>query len=310
MATRFIGELNQPRRFSIDNTLKREYTRAFIVITDAPVRGPLEASIACGIRFGEIYRTLSTSSGEWEYDAGAAAYKFEAAPEDPDCNELWRITVTYGSHIRDPAQYTAGGGTSPSTQGGGGQNELPTSEPAKIVWGKQARKVALYQALNSPPINNGNKFQTSAREPFRNTPEVDRGLITLTITRNESTFDQVAAEEYWDCVNAWPFYGFLEFSVLCDSITGFRDYRNKIQFWQVTYVFIINNEIHGWNWKPVDKGTKYLVAGVQKDAPTEIGRVKEVYLDGSGGQLATTSAPVLLDFVIHPEIDFNPLNLE
>lgn len=316
MATSLIGEL--PRRsFSIENTLKREAERQFLVRSDQPVRGALEASIACGVSFGDIYQTQNTDTGEYEYDSGMEAHQFSAAPLDPE-NDMtcWVITVRYSSSPLDPDYYTAGGGANIGTQGGGGsesgggdgQNESPLAEPAKIVWGKRARSKALYQSLDVPPL----RFVTGAGEPFTKVPEIDEGVLTLTITRNEATFDQVYMQHFWNTVNMWPFYQFLEYSVLCESITGLRDYRNKTQFHQVTYQFAIDQAYHGWNWRPVNKGTKYreAVGAAPKDALSATGRVKEVYLRVDGTLLPDEFDPILLDFTIYPEANFDELNLE
>lgn len=322
MATTVIGELSQGRRLSIDNTLKREATRAFIVRTDTPVRGGLEVLIALGVDFGDPYRTLNTSSGEYEYDTGLEMYRVEAEPYDPDDYTVWKITVYYSSDPPDPALFTAGGATNINTQGGGGsnpaggdgQNESPLAEPAKVVWGKSTRLVAMAKALNDPPTNRQNKFVTGAGQPFSKNPEIDFGMLSLTITRNEADFDAVDREQYWETTNAWPFYGFLANSVLCTSITGFRDYRNKTIFWPVTYQFLLDSTGNAHKWRPVNKGTQYLTTGddltTRKDNPSNTGRPQEVFLRADGTVLPDASDPVVLDFTIYAESNFDDLVLE
>lgn len=322
MATTVIGDLQQYRRFHINNKLEREYQRGILVRTDTPVRGPLEASIAAGVDFGEAYRSLNTSSGEFEYDTGAEAYDFEGVPYSPEDDfTLWVIIVKYSSNPPDPSYFTAGGGANINTQGGNaqggggdGQNESPLAEPAKVVWGKSTRLVALAKALNDPPTNRQNKFVTGAGQPFSKNPEIDFGMLSLTITRNEADFDAVDREQYWETTNAWPFYGFLANSVLCTSITGSRDYRNKTTFWPVTYQFLLDSTGNAHKWRPVNKGTQYLTTGddltTRKDNPSNTGRPQEVFLRADGTVLPDASDPVVLDFTIYAESNFDDLALE
>lgn len=315
MAMTMIGELSQARRFSIDNKLVRRATRAFMVRSDGAVRGGIEAAIAVGVDFGDPYRTLNTESGEFEYDTGLEVDNVDSEPYDPEDYTIWKVTVSYSSNPPEPAQFTAGGATNINTAGGGGsdpaggdgQNESPLAEPAKIVWSRRNHNQAMYLSRDTPP----KKFVNSAGTPFSRSAEFDEGVLILTITRNESSYNATDRELYWNTVNEWPFYGFLTEAVLCEDITGFRDYRNKTQFWPVTYRFAINSAINYWHWRPVDKGPEYLDAGGNRKRAIEgAGHTKEVLLDGAGGRNPEASDPTILDFTIYPQMDFGPLDLE
>jgi hypothetical protein len=318
MAVISVTELND-RSYASDYKLRRTAKRTFLVQFDDPVYEGLGAAVGVGIDYGDIYRTqFSATLGDFTYDSGCIATRFEASPEQPDNNlTLWRVTWHYESHLDeqgDPALWSTTQGAGGSTQGGGGLNERPELEPTKYFWGKMDRTRALPKPIESPS-NSFNKFQNSAGTPFSKVPEVDNSALLLTIQKNlilpspQDAFNEYRS--YWDTVNADPFFGFLPGYVKCVSITGESAFRNDVVYYPITFVFAIDTT-WGWLWHPVDKGPEYIneASGLRVKSIEETGHGSEVFLDGEGGKLGTTSAPVELDFTIYEEKEFWPLDLE
>lgn len=312
-----ITETNMDRSYSMDYKRRRTANRGFYVQFDDPVRAGLEAAISVGINFGDIYRSQAASTdGTWEYDSGLIAVSFDAKPVTDDSLTFWRVVWSYESHLDqqgDPALWTTDPTAAASTSGGGGANESPELEPTKFYWGKRERKWALHKPVDDPS-NSFDKFQNSAYTPYTRVPEVDNGLLTLTITKNLILPDPPAAfreyKSYWDTTNADPFFGFvIPGSVKCDSITGESAFRNNVTYYAMTFAFSIDEALL-WDWRPVDKGPDYWTGLVRLRAVDDTGHPNEVYLDGTGGKLAEADPPVLNQFRIYERKLFHPLGLE
>jgi hypothetical protein len=316
MAVLSVTELND-RSYASDYKLRRTAKRTFLVQFDDPVYEGLGAAVGVGIDYGDIYRTqFSATLGDYTYDSGCIATRFEANPEQPDNNlTLWRVTWYYESHLDeqgDPALWSTTQGAGGSTQGGGGLNERPELEPTKYFWGKMDRKIVLPRPVTESS-NSFDRFENSAGTPYTKLPDVDSGILILTIQKNLILPSPSAAfkeyKSYWDTVNADPFFGFLPKHVKCMSITGESAFRNDVVYYPITFVFAID-EVWSWEWKPVDKGPEYLLGAARLRSVDQTGHPNEVYLDGTGFELGAGEDPVINQFAIYEQKEFWPLNLE
>lgn len=255
-------EIHEGRLGPIE-TGKRTYTRVWGVTTSSATDGPIQVREATGIpRLGDAYLTSS------EGDAGAVVKKVD--PQPTDNPKLWHVRVEYDSSVEE-------------------EEENPLNRPAVLSWGS-----AQFQRVAWKDID-GNAILNSAGQYFDPPPEVDDSRPTLTVTRNEASFNPALKIDYEDAVNTDPFMGFAVGQAKVASINANSQFENGLSFWSVTYEFHFRRE--GWILAPLDQGRYELwdIAGTKRLVPIKerdtLGRklttnvTEPVPLDGAGKQL-------------------------
>lgn len=310
-----VTELFERRTVSIDDALRRRYTRVFRVDTRGEPSGPLLVATSIPVSLYQIYQNGFGT----EYDSGAIAVSIDPQAETLDDPDLWVVTVTYQSWGFDPALISQGQGAGPSHEGGGGLNENPLSMPPQYDWGHSPSRIALWQSLDPQPL----KFKNGAGAPITPFPEVDRGHLTLTLTRNEAppgtngpvVFDPGRYQSFWNTLNAQRFGDFGPGRVRLNWTTGRSGFANKTAYYTVTYSFDIVKDPEEWKYRVVDKGPYYLaffaddtVEKVRfKDGATNV--LPEGFLKADGTKLGDDDPPHILIYTIYEDADWGPLNL-
>lgn len=233
---------------------------------------------------------------------------------DEDCPELYEMEVEYEPPtIQDEA-------------GGGGPGSNPFADPPEVEWGFTTLKQGLDLVYrNKPDSSNLNSWDeaesavrlgalNSAKEPFDPQPEVNEQILTLTVTRNEPTYNPLLAIVYADATNSdsFPPYGVPPGKALMLPWKSTRQFKSGIFYWKVRY------EVHfrkkGWDLKLVDHGSYYwdngYVNGAKKIRFTdEFGNPTTGLLDGEGKKLAVGADPKILTVHRNGQAPFGPLNL-
>lgn len=192
---------------------------------------------------------------------------------------------------------------------------LPWNEPAVYAWGAQAtEQIVEYDVVTAKPVRN------SAGAPFDPGVSATRYEAVLTVSRNQTTYNESTALAYIGAVNNATFYGSPRGYCMCTGITAtsqthVSEAGVKTPYWAVQFNFAFRNTSIGYGWQP-----KILDAGYCKKATsgalipiTIAGREPSspVPLDGSGQPLAhpETDTPVWLDFKVYPEANFSALGI-
>lgn len=290
MATGAAYEVMEGRRGTLKDDFSREYTRVFYVPSTSSVEPPNNVMFALNIpRLWDSFPT----------DSAARVRDVTPRQLQPD---LWEVQVEYSTKgIQNPDKL--GGSGSPSDY----SSEVPTARPPKRKWGTRTYRIGLDRAIDGSAIVN------SADCPFDPPPEIDVSQLTLTITRNEPSFDHGLAMALMNKVNSASFYGALPKCALMHQITADEEYENGFFFWSVTYE--IHFDVNDWRLKVLDAGyyirsiftankkvTIKDVDGQPLTAPT--------LLNGDGLQLLDDEDPVYRIFEIYPTFDFGLLGLE
>lgn len=314
MAVTVVNETWASRRGSFTDDAQREYTREFRAITNNTLDGPLIVKTAVSSLLYDAYLTTNES------DLGATARTIECE-QDQDNPFFWKVTVQYASRAVDPEQFV----------------ENPLLRPAEWEWGSAQYEEAMERDVDGRLVAN------TAGDPFDPPPTRPKSYRTLTLTRNEISFDPVTTHLYENTVNSTTFLGFPPGYVLCKSITSRILYEAAARYFSTTYSFEMgvprfaasvaspyaavtdgifnpyapgtltttNVDVLGpWQLQILNTGYRELVGGVLV-AIQENGQPvsKPALLDTDGTQLAVGGDPVWLVFRKYPSVDFTPLSL-
>jgi hypothetical protein len=246
-------------QISLDG-LARRYKRTFEVVTD-------DRNMAAGVvrlanlgpanripRLGEHYAAGGV------VDFGAIADDIQAVDPEPDYPFLWKVTVSYRSRTVNLTRQQGGGGGSPESP----QNTNPILTPAKVTWG--TRKVLRNVEHTVPdPVPGPNQGKTlpivnSAGTPFDPKPQIEIGLRTLTIVRNEAQFRPFSTQLFIGTTNEKPFQASKPETALCEDIRGDLQYSNGTEYFSVTYEFTFapDDDPTFWYVRQIDWGPKFL----------------------------------------------------
>lgn len=210
----------------------------------------------------------------------------------------------------------------------------PLARAPEISW-SYAEATEPYFIDRTPESEQGPKPVTnSAGEPFENYLERECGTLTITITRNELTYDAAAIDQYSHTVNSKPVRidntvyapGTLKLSPITatkatETYTGSDGKPVTVTYYKKTYVLKASRA--GWNQKVLDVGTN---ESVQVDDPDNAGMklvtlrpildrgnkqvTKPVPLDGLGHKKPNiTDKPAQLTFKPYVSMDWSAINL-
>lgn len=180
----------------------------------------------------------------------------------------------------------------------------PLDDPVRKSWNVRLVEEVISHDRDGNPIDN------SAGAPFDPPLMEEVAILTVRITRNESTYNPAEAFSYANSVNATGCtiaglpVGARQ--ARCLGIPADNASRNGIDYWQVTYEFEF--KILLWDRSVLDTGLYYLDAGEPKtfkdaeNAPMQTPQL----LDGAGG-LGTV--PTYLTFHTKNEKNFGVLGL-
>jgi hypothetical protein len=257
MAATLIGE-KVASRSSIDDGFTRTYTRVFLVRVTSKNDRENTATLATGVpSVGDAY----AAGGDSDTGALCVSVSAQVSSDNP---YLYEVTCEYSSQIREQSQ----------------QAEDPIARPAKVSWNFQPY---------TKPVNRdilGKTILNSAKLPFDPPIEADDRRVTLSISRNEATFDAGLAYDFQDATNSDPFFGG---GIAAWKVQGIKadgpHSENGTSFWAVTYDFEFRRE--GWYVRAMDAGYSELVSGTLVEIKNGGERVSVPEpLDGVGRRLS------------------------
>lgn len=267
---------------------ERNYTRLFRVVTNSRLDDGVQLLALVGGDLparGDFY--TSTLSGN--IDTGAWVKKIDPQ-QDRENPKIWEVRVEYGPG-EPPAQN-------------------PLDRPAKYSWGKAK--------FTKPAIKDrdGNAVMNSAKVYYDPPAEMDDSRRTLTIVRNEASYDAARSLDYEDAVNAAAFMGFARNCVKVEGITATSESENGFNYWTVTYEFHMRRDT--WTLSLLDQGRHERIAGKLvpiKDRMEGGGKADTfvtdpVPLDGAGRELAnpTPANAKYNDHDVYQERSFSVFN--
>lgn len=184
-------------------------TRIFYVRTTANSDGPYTVINAAGLPgIGDSY-TNGTES------ASGIILKRIRPKRHRDQPLLWTVECEYEEQVID---------------GEGAEAGAPEARPTKYTW-------STIQEPNDIEVDTtGQKTQNSAGDVFLSGVQVDKSAASLTIERNESSFDRPAMEAYINTLNSTPIFGYAAKEGRMISIDATGEYDAIYGgFWTVTY---------------------------------------------------------------------------
>ncbi len=298
MATLRVVEFTGARASGDYDTGKRDYTRLFRVLTDSNADSALQVGVSAGIpRLGDIY------SANGSLDTSAVCLKVDVQ-QDSENPRVWVATCAYGE---------------PNVNSQNGQNNPnPLLRPAVVTFGFNKTQRIVYKDINGKPLLN------SALDYFDPPLSIDDSRPTLTVVRNEPSFDPSIAVAYQDAVNSDSFFGASPGQAKVAGISAVSQTENNYFFWQVSYTI----EFRWDGWQPVlldygrnaiyvntNTGAEFKGPVFQKDKKgNEIPNVpvtEPVPLDGNGNELINPTPDTVkkLPFTVYRSLPFSQLSL-
>lgn len=246
MAVAFVEEITG-REGSKDVDTNKRYRRTWIVRTTKPQDGASVVLAAPGIPvFNDPYQYLDDSdplAPVAVIDNTVVAVNISVAQDNPTDPQDWRIVVDYMG-VEDP-----------------------TAQPAEVEYSPTRYQKALVKDVAGVAVVN------TAKDPFETGITVDRTRFTLTLTKAVLAWDPVAALEYQDSLNQFPFLqathppGFA--GLTCKLNLGAKRVRRKGTinipenfYWLRTSTIDIDKE--GWKVKVRNAGFNEIVHGVKR----------------------------------------------
>lgn len=319
----------------IDEYGNRTYVRKWQVIVDDLKVGPLEATSIGLPALHSFYEYPNTGGAPIEKDFGATLRSYDVERHD----EGFRIIVTarYSSAPTqtrfdyNPADYGSQGGP---LETGNPLEQTPIGRASQVQWGTVRVQKSLRHDLDTKAFtaSNGQKLDPPVL--------VDRTYLTLSISRNEASYNPQNAMNFIDTVNStlWNLpiitgnFAVQPGLAKCESITAVSMVEQRFFFWRVSYVFHLNpnkndsNQFEGWQPQTVDNGTYELrnspltgwVRQPITDPFTSLPVTTAVPLDGKGLKLNPTGVNgqgvpqftySYLTFRCYRAVDFNLLGL-
>jgi hypothetical protein len=199
------------RRSTLTAKYDRDYVRYYRIYTDDPSDG---ASIVLAWdelpQIGDSYVDANGNS-----DPNATCVRLTATEADDP--QKWLIEVFYASESPD---YTR-------------ENVNPLLELPVVSWGTEVIQTYVKVDLNGVPI------ESSAGEPYGGGIAVESRIRTVTITRNEASFDNDQADLYQETVNLNPIWGYEVGMVWLYEIntTNAHEFRGGVEYAPVAYKF-------------------------------------------------------------------------
>lgn len=317
MAVTSFYETWTNRSGGIRENYERNYLRTFDAITDDPTDSVLE--VISYADCPKLYELYEGAGGE--YDTGAFVVDVRAT-QDPESPEIWHVEVEYATKSAAAARAGSLGGSGHGTFSGANAGlDSPLLRPADVEWSFLQTQVLAEDLLNVQLAEDGlieegspRPIVNSAFEKYDPPYEISKGLLVLTVTKNQASFDPILVRRMYNCVNKYAFLGFEPGVVKLANASARRRYESGQLFFECTYEFQFNDSEDGWRLVVLDQGYTYLVAGVSTNIRDGNGQVpaKPVALNGNGGILALDgddTAWVYNKFSVYKRANFNLLNL-
>jgi len=131
-------------------------------------------------------------------------------------------------------------------------------------------------------------FVNSAKERYgAEVSETEKGLLVLTITRNESSFPTAITKDYQNKVNENEFYGFARDQALMADVSAQDAWENEVYYWACSYKIVFDPD----GWIPLsvlDEGSYYWDGGGANVGKPDKHRN---FVDGTGA-ITTGSRPL------------------
>ncbi len=169
-----------------------------------------------------------------------------------------KVTGSGGSQWEIAAHYSTKFGNEDPDE----TEENPLLRPAK--WRYSSQRATRTQERDAA----GNVYENAAGKPFESPPVLNYATARYTITRNEATFNSLAAQNYANHVSSATWYGFAVGTVLCESIDAEEMREGEYHYYAVTYVVDVDTK---YGWQPVEvanKGYQYYHGGEFLETPT------------------------------------------
>lgn len=294
MVASVIGEVTSARestdREGENGRLIREYRRTFLVATTSQNDDARVVKNAVGIpkRYFPYVSSVTTDNNAKCISINARQRGGNPYAWEVEC--LW--TTQPGRQI----------GNQPEEE----SPPSPLEEPPDIEFGDETRTVPATRVYDGSTLETNVFVLASNGEPYDPPPEIEDGLSTLVISRNEESYNPSIASTYRKTTNAETFWGFSAGQVFCRSITARLQWSNGVGFWRVTYTFLIDPRGH--NARPLNQGTYYLDSGDRKTFLDNDGNRYVGLLNSSGGQ-ASASGATFGNFQVYPRVSWTPLSL-
>ena len=287
----------------------RSYQSQLRIITDDPTMGPRAIAKALSLRFGDYYQhPLTTTPTEWDYGSYVQSIGLK---EEGDDGKQWLCSLTYG-----PFNWAEQGGATSEAASEGQTN--PFNVPPKVSFGSaKFERDCAKDATNKPIVNN-------VGDPFDPPLKRDDSRPTLTIVRNEPSFDSQYVQTFKDTVNKGLFLEtYLPNTVKCADVTAEREYQADWgYYWVVTYSFEIrefitdaaNNVIvAGWFEIQPNVGLRELKTPFTPSAGLKPIRIQgeavtKPVMIGQDGTYDPAFDPCYLQFQLYPLADFDKFN--
>jgi hypothetical protein len=210
-------------------------------------------------------------------------------------------------------------------------DDNPLNQPWGFSWSYQETTEPYFidQSTNGPPVNGvntGAPVVNSAGEAFEQFMQREKGLLTITMTRNEASHDAAADDAYSNTVNlndvtldgATLLAGKVKLSPIA-AVKSYKKLRSgtTLTYYAKTYVFKARHE--GWLDAPLDVGFNELTGN--KTLNTQSLRpivdsngmpIKKPWpLDGTGKKKPNaTDSPNALSFQPYTKMDWTALNFQ
>lgn len=303
------------RRGGSEKAGVREYRRAYLVETNQPHDSQMEVLRAPNLpTAGTPYAT------DREFD-GAAIIVERSPKEIGDTGMWWEVDVLYSSSAEKQKQEKP---DRPKEE----KPDNPLDWAARYNWGFTNLTVPMVIDADDKAVVN------SAGDPFDPLPVKETCLRTVTITRNEPTFDVHEKRVYDNKRSANAFLGFdAGMARMLPIRSGERYVFNGISYFEVIYEIVFAYDC--WQIKLLDQGPRYYLKNAAGDLLKVLDRDdngvltgKHVQLDGNGFKRILTKPVYIPDvgtggggadgadgkehwikFNPYPKIDFGPLGL-
>lgn len=301
MAVLTTTEIWEGRSGRVNRTGVREYSRAYRVTTDTFADDATVAANAQDPVTSLAVPAIGDSFGTNDANAICVSVKPTQQASDP---RVWVVSVDYTS---DPGGATA---TQP-------ENPLQRAAVESLSFNKITRPLPIDQ--------DGKAIRNSAGDMYDPLPEVEVARPVLKIQRNEGAFAYSTAVDYVGTINDATFRGAPAGQARMIEISATQQFENGISFFSVNYAIEfwrqeIDGTAYGWDLAIPDRGFRVLVGGVPTLKPPEAQDAagntlgaspnpEAIFLDGSGGELATNGTIVINQFRAYERKDFGALNL-
>jgi hypothetical protein len=197
----------------------RNYVRKFIVQMSSQGDGPNLAIQAVGINRGDQYTPYFGLPNEFEWDLNAYCNKISATMRGV---LVWIVTVEYGPYS--------------SLFAGGGPTQNPILMPIDASWSNTSHDMVADIDVNGVPILN------TAGDPYDPSLMEEEKRPTLTIVRNELSYDPTIDQSYNNAVNSDIFAGYPPlYSRVLEIVPKSLFHQDVGWYYQRTYMFEFKN---------------------------------------------------------------------